>query len=81
MWLRLACSRIDWPGCGTPDGSTRAHTSVPSMREEHHGLHAHRLDHVEGRRKFAVRVAPGGARLGDVLGPSPKLNGLPSAER
>ena len=37
--------------------------------EEHHGLHPHRLDHVEGDGEFAVLIAIAAARFGDMLWP------------
>ena len=45
--------------------------------EKHHGFHSHRLDHVEGRGKFAILIAVAAARLSDVLRPKAERQLLP----
>jgi len=55
------------PGCG----NTRRLASRTNFdavdAEEHHRFHAHRLDHIERRRKLAMRIAAFAAWLGDVF--------------
>ena len=41
----------------------------PLNAEEHHRLHTHRLNYVEGDRKLTARIDSPAAQLGDVFGP------------
>ena len=79
MWLRLACSRIDCPGGGTPDGSTRALIAEVQQHLGDDRVRAVAMDSTDGLSRGSVCVdteapisvpvgAPTLGRLWNVIG-------------